>query len=222
MSKRAALLLIAVLAVSSLITAESAFAESPSKPSVPQFTARAVDHSYVVQATTSVDPYTGKQITHPSYIVENKTTDITIRNQPFVAPNSSTNLYYGVRVKGHFEEGWRELYSITNKTNDNRLRMQSASENTVISIPQDYPEGGQVDFQVEAVIATAHPIYVGSNFGYWTWETSGWSDTQTITIGDFAFIADWAQIATLTLSAIVVLVIVAGLVYWKKRKRQIQ
>jgi hypothetical protein len=61
--------------------------------------------------------------------------------------------------------------------------MQSASENTVISTPQDYPAGGQVDFQVEAVIATAHPLY-GTNFGYWSYETSGWSNTQTITIGE--------------------------------------
>jgi hypothetical protein len=153
-----------------------------SKPSVPEFTVELVDHSYVVPQTTSVDPYTGEEVIHPSYTVENKTIDITIKNQPFTSPNSSTNLYYGVRVKGNFEENWTELHYITNRTNDNRLRVQSASENTVISIPQDYPQG-KVDFQVKAVIATAHPL-LNTNFGHWTWEASDWSNTQTLAISE--------------------------------------
>jgi len=153
------------------------------KPSVPEFTVKFVDHSYVVPTSTSIDPYTGQQIVHPSYTVENKTIDIIIKNQPFAPPNNLTNLYYNVRVKGHFGENWTELYSISNNTPQNSLPMQSASENTVISTPQDYPAGGQVDFQVEAVIATAHPLY-GTNFGYWSYETSGWTNTQTITIGE--------------------------------------
>ena len=153
---------------------------STSKPSVPEFTVEIGDHSYIVPSYTSIDPYTGDPITHPSYTVENITIDITIKNQPFTPPDNLTNLYYGVRVKGHFEQSWTELYYITNRTNGNYLRIQSASENTVISIPQDYPQG-QVDFQVEAVVATAH-ILLNTNFGYWTWEASDWSVTQTITI----------------------------------------
>jgi hypothetical protein len=153
---------------------------STSKPSVPEFTVEIGDHSYIVPSYTSIDPYTGDPITHPSYTVENITIDITIKNQPFTPPDNLTNLYYGVRVKGHFEQSWTELYYITNRTNGNYLRIQSASENTVISIPQDYPQG-QVDFQVEAVIATAHPL-LNTNFGHWTWEASDWSNTQTITI----------------------------------------
>lgn len=182
MSKRATLLLIAVLTASSLLMVKAAPA-SASTPSVPEFTVKFVDHSYVVPTSTSIDPYTGQQIIHPSYTVENKTIDITIKNQPFAPPNNLTNLYYNVRVKGHFGENWTELYSISNNTPQNTLPMQSASENTVISTPQDYPAGGQVDFQVEAVIATAHPLY-GTNFGYWSYETSGWSNTQTLTIGE--------------------------------------
>jgi hypothetical protein len=182
MSKRATLLLIAILTVSSLLMVIAAPA-SASTPSVPEFTVKFVDHSYVVPTSTSIDPYTGQQIVHPNYTVENKTIDIIIKNQPFAPPNNLTNLYYNVRVKGHFGENWTELYSISNNTPQNTLPMQSASENTVISTPQDYPAGGQVDFQVEAVIATAHPLY-GTNFGYWSYETSGWSNTQTITIGE--------------------------------------
>jgi hypothetical protein len=150
------------------------------KPSVPEFTVELADHSYIVPSYTSPDPYTGEPITYPSYTVKNITIDITIKNQPFTPPDSLTNLYYGVRIKGHFEDSWTERYYITNSTNGNFLRIQSATENTVISIPQDYPQG-QVDFQVEAVIATAH-IFSNTNFGYWTWEASDWSNTQTITI----------------------------------------
>lgn len=152
-----------------------------SKPSLPEFTVGLADHSYVVPETTSIDPFTGKQIVNPSYTVENKTIDITIKNQPFTPPDSLTNLYYNIRVKGNFEQSWTELYEISNNTQQNTLRIQSASENTVISIPQDYPSGGLVDFQVEAVIAAAHP-FLNTNFGYWTWEAGGWSETQTLTI----------------------------------------
>ncbi len=151
------------------------------KPSVPEFTVKLVDHSYVVPTSTSIDPYTGQEIINPSYTVENKTIDITIKNQRFVPPDNLTKLYYNVRVKGHFEESWTELYQISNNTSQNSLRIQLDSENTVISTPQDYPSGGLVDFQVEAVIATAHPFF-NTNFGYWSYETSGWSNTQTITI----------------------------------------
>lgn len=152
-----------------------------SKPSVPEFTVELADHSYVVPETTSIDPYTGQEIIHPSYTVENKTIDITIKNQPFTPPDSLTDLYYNVRVKGNFEQDWTELYEISDNAPQNTLRIQSASEYTVISIPQDYPSGGLVAFQVEAVIATAHP-FLNTNFGYWTCEASGWSGTQTLTI----------------------------------------
>ena len=181
MSKALTLLLIAILVLSSLVMVGSVFAQSVPKPSVPEFTVELVDHSYVVPETTSIDPYTGKKIVNPSYKVENKTIEIIIKNQLFTPPDSFTNLYYNVRVKGNFEQDWTELYKISNNTSQNTLRMQSASENTVISIPQDYPSGGLVDFQVQAVIATAIPFDY-TNFGYWTWEASNWSNTQTITI----------------------------------------
>jgi hypothetical protein len=235
MNNRFAFVLVLVLASSSLIVVGSV--SGVTKPSVPEFTVKPVDNSYVVPPSTSIDPYTGQQINHPSYTVENKTIDITIKNQPFVPPDNLTNLYYGVRVKGHFEESWTERYYITNSTNGNHLRIQSASENTVISIPQDYPQHGQVDFQVEAVIATAHPLVsYNSNFGYWTWEASDWSNTQTITIGTntptatpessenqsgvlFGF--NWEQTALVVLCILViVLVIVDLLVHFKKRKHE--
>jgi hypothetical protein len=70
--KPATLLLITVLAVSSLIMVSSAFAQSITKPSVPEFTLVLVDSSYDVPTTYSIDPYTGENVTHNGYHVEDK------------------------------------------------------------------------------------------------------------------------------------------------------
>lgn len=171
-----------------LIMVGSAFAQTPTPPpvptpkhSIPEFTLKLADHSYDVPPSTTTT-YTGKQTvtTQPGYHVENKTIDITIKNQPFVSSSNLTNLYYDVRVKGHFEENWTELYPYSDDSRPD-LQLQSASENTLISTPQDYPAGGQVDFQVEAIIVTIHPLY-NTNFAYWEYETSDWSNTQTLSI----------------------------------------
>jgi hypothetical protein len=164
------------------------------KPSVPEFTVELVDHSYDVPSydvppTYGIDQYTGENVTIAEgyhvegYHVENKTIDITVTNQPFTSPDEYTHFGYNVRVKGPYGEHWTELYpyTVSQEVGPWNLRFQSASENTVISIPQDYPSGGTVEFQVEAVIAIGHP-FLNTNFGYWEYSTSGWSETQTITI----------------------------------------
>jgi hypothetical protein len=185
LSKHLIFYLVVILAVSSLLMIKPIDAQTIPKPAVPQFSVAVVDHSYVAQASTSIDPYTGKEITHPSYTVENKTIDITIKNQPFMPPNELTDLLFSIRLKGHFENTWRELYHITNKTNDNALLRQSHTVYTVLSIPQSFPANGSVDFQVKAFIAVGI-IDIGS-FGHWTWQESLWSPTQTIVITDNAF-----------------------------------
>jgi hypothetical protein len=193
-------------------------------PSAPEFTVELADHSYDIPTTYSTDPYTGENVTHPGYRVDNKTIDITIKNQPFVAPSNLTNiyydinLYYNIRVKGHFEENWTDLYYISNNTPQNSLPRQSASENTVILILQDYSAGDQVDFQAEAVIATAHQFF-SSSFGYWSWETSGWSNTQTITIPAPATSPIIQLLAIIGIAITVVLVGAALLVYFMRRKQ---
>jgi len=183
MSKTLALMLFTLLVLSSLVIVGSAFAQSITKPSVPEFTVELVDHSYVVPETTSIDPYTGEEVIHPSYTVENKTIDITIKKQPSVA-----GLSYNVRAKGHFEEKWTELFYY-DESGGSDLPTQSTSGDTVISISQKgYPDEGVVDFQVEAVIVTRHLLYPDypslSWLARWTYETSGWSSTQTLTLGE--------------------------------------
>lgn len=72
MRQRATLLFIAILAVSSLAMVESAFGQLITKPAVPEFTLVLVDSSYDVPTTYSIDPYTGENVTHHGYHVEEK------------------------------------------------------------------------------------------------------------------------------------------------------
>jgi hypothetical protein len=108
MGKRAALLLIAILAVSSLIMVESAFAQSIPKPFVPEFTVKFVNASYNV---TTTNPYTGLDETKQT---SNNSIEITINNQPF--DYSNNQIYYNIRAKPHYADNWTEIYPLQNRT----------------------------------------------------------------------------------------------------------
>lgn len=66
MSKGSAVILLAVLIISIIITSGFVCA-STAKPSAPEFTLKYVDNSYDVPpiATSTIDPYTGKQSQQP-------------------------------------------------------------------------------------------------------------------------------------------------------------
>ncbi len=234
------MLLILILAVSSLIMAKPAFAQTPSPTptpvstlsptpvptttptptptpvltattpeppvptetpyptvhsstlQVPQFTIQLGNHSYEVPpvTTTTTNPYTGQQTTttQPGYYVENETIDFTIVNQPhtsvFVPEYYGIDLYYDIRYKGHFEDTWTELY--TYDEDENILPTATNSTYTLISIPQSYPFDAQVDFQIRAINGTITSDYPGINqpFAYWTYQSSGWSNIETINVTD--------------------------------------
>jgi hypothetical protein len=115
MSKPAILLLIADLLASSLITVDFVLASIP-KPSVPEFNLKFVDNSYDVPSTYSPDPYTGKNVmTQAGYHVQNKSLEVTIKNQLFTnykdATGNNIMLYYDVSWKGHFEDYWKSFNS---------------------------------------------------------------------------------------------------------------
>jgi len=129
---------------------ESEFAQSITKPSVPEFTVKLVEHPYDVPTTYSIDKYTGENVTNPGFHVENKKIEISIKNQPSVYGENYT-LYYNVRVKGNFENNWVELYSYSDSSSGN-LPPKTDSQYTVLSLPADYPPNAQVNFQVEAII----------------------------------------------------------------------
>jgi len=205
MSKSATLLHIAVLTLSSLLMVESAFAQSIPKPSVPEFNVKLIDSSYVIPETTTIDPYTGQTVTHPSQRVEARTIEIRIKNMPFTpfeitnASNTYTvGFFYNVRWKGHFEEEWHEVYN----PNVNGFLGRDSGIETVFSRQGEYSstEGlklyyqgliatfspnAQVDFQVEAMIGYVHHVVaIPFSADVFEGETSGWSNTQTITIGE--------------------------------------
>ena len=111
-------IMINVLIFTSITYVSTVQAESSiPKPSVPEFTVKLASYPYDVPptTTTTADPYTGKETitTQPGYRVENKSIELTIKNQPFTpytdAEGHIVNMYYNVHVKGHFEDCWREL-----------------------------------------------------------------------------------------------------------------
>jgi hypothetical protein len=201
MSKFATLLLMAVLAVSGLIMVSSAFAQSITKPSVPEFTLKYVDYSYDVppKTTTSTDPYTNETITTtiPGSHVENKTIEVTINNNIGAS-------YFNFRYKGRYENEneWRyypfspsslgymlpDAYSVPYKA--------STSDYTVAALPsyffKDITEGGEVNVQVQALfgdfraVPYVHlaPLPAPTYDFYFEGTASNWSSTQTITISD--------------------------------------
>jgi hypothetical protein len=199
-SKGFSLLLVIVLAVSSLIMVESAFAQSIPKPSVPEFTLKLIDHSYDVPAktTSTTDPYTGKTITTitPGYRVEKKSIEITVTNQPFTpytdAEGHTINLSYDVRYKGHFSEsGWIQPYYQPIRNGEYGFTAQHPQSNsgyTIISVPSEFRVGDVVDFQVqklEGYYTSWEPmlaIVMGTS--QFTGQYSEWSNTQTLTIGE--------------------------------------
>ena len=82
-------MLLALLALSNLVMVGSVFAQSIPTPSVPEFSLRFVDASYDVPTTYTIDDYTGQNITHPGYHVENRTIEVRIKNQPFTSYESN-------------------------------------------------------------------------------------------------------------------------------------
>jgi hypothetical protein len=186
-----------VLLVVTSTTQLTGNAQTITKPSVPEFSLKLADHSYDIPLTYtySTDPYTGQEIKtpHGGQHVENLTIDIAIKNQPV-----SANLYYNIRVKGHFapESEWKELYSPYSDRNREGdyfcyqiSPIQLSSQYTVISYPiANYPVKGQVDFQVQALEGTFtqfYPYALISAYGYqFKGELSGWSNTQTIALSE--------------------------------------
>jgi len=214
------LLLIALLAVSSLslMIAKPASALSVPSPTIPQFTVKYIKASY-----PSINPYTGA-----SEQVDNSTIQLSIQNQPFNAL-STYSLYYNVRTKGHFEsDNWTiqeqdvSVFSNSAAGISDTLGVEpSDSEYTVISYPADYPPDSQVDFQVQAIVynltsvfQSDHPLAPPPLNQYGTYyqipeifKTTNWSNTQTVTIGQVSNSSSPAPTSTLTVPEFPALVI---------------
>jgi hypothetical protein len=174
--KSFSLLLVVILAVSSLILVESASAQTIPKPSVPEFTSKLISPPAESQSV-------------------NRTIELSIKNQPSV---SEYGFFYMTRARVN-GGNWSLLYTIDN------VPGKSSGEYTTLSYPSDGPvveyqyylgdrienlfPGDKVDFQVQAMIGSIHRVYNPNHtsqldmYPYvFTGETSDWSNTQTITI----------------------------------------
>lgn len=195
MPKKFVLAVILVFMVSSLIMIKSV--NGVPIPTVPEFTVEIIDASYDVPPASSVDKYTGETVTTPGRHVEAYHIEVSIKNQPFTNVSNSITYYlsYNIRVKGHFEEGWTELYAPPSGEFFH-YPYQSKSGYTNISISGQYPYDAKVDFQVEAILSHHSTVLTPKFPMLWPQyanatvetdvividETSGWSPTQTVTI----------------------------------------
>jgi hypothetical protein len=201
-AKSFALIMILIMVVSGLMVIEHAFAQI-STPSVPEFTAKYVDRSYDIPSTYGVDPYTGKTvITKYGEHVDNRTIEITIINQPFTpftdTNGNNINMFYNVRFKGSFGQDWTKMfgvdrevwYSFDNPVDNYGYMIQSnSSQYTIVEITNS-PAQGQMDIQVEALEGYTNRTTIQGHImmavvGYIFYgQESGWSNTQTVTIGN--------------------------------------
>jgi hypothetical protein len=202
MRSSTAMAFVLILAASSTIIVKPTSAQT--KPSIPEFALKFVDNSYYVYPTpiVEIDPYTGKQTvtTYPSYQIQNRTIEVTIRNQQFTPYSDENqhmiNLFYYFSFKGHFEDTWsyypRNFFS---KDSDEIPTIpQSTSDYTVVlfndyTFPFKTPAEGQMDFRVQAQIGYYNVSMSiipepGAPFTVYNFvgQVSGWSNTQGITI----------------------------------------
>jgi hypothetical protein len=238
-----ALCLVTILAVTSLLIVLPTKAQTIPKPSVPEFTLQIVSHPYDVPTTTSIDTYSGEEIIHQGYHVENNSIQVKIKNQAFnpidITENENswtTNLNYNVRIKGHFAEqsqDWIELY----QASDGYPQPTSGLDYTIISYTIgvnthtflgtrmiDLKGGDKVDFQVETMSGYIHREATSIPGSGWvfTGETSGWSSTQTVTIPATNSPNPTVPEFPITATLIVVLAAVSLLLVIGKRKQKFQ
>ena len=246
--KSFALILIGVIAISfvGLLTIKPVKGQSGQTPNysdyiptpeVPQFTLRFVQSVYDEIVT---NPYTGAKTTQQ---VNNSTIEIIIKNQPFTpynygwqymgeVVNSSTSLWYNVQFKGNYSQNWTDLYFT------NRYPTQSnSSDYTILDVPQNasgttsefstvwtnptsFPAGGEIDFEIQAIIGGWFPPVLYSSYNLplnFIAKNSNWSSAQTITIPSSSVLPtstptvpelSWLAIVPLLLSVFSVAVIV--------------
>jgi hypothetical protein len=195
-SKLAGQLLIALLILSNLLIVESTFAQSTSEPSVPDFTIKAVD----------------------------TTIEVTIKNQQLTSYENGSypSLYYGFRFKDHNERigfwDYDPPYFVLPSTYGGYYKAAD-SDFTVVSLSLErynFPSG-HIDIQALALVGNQYPTTMqnGTVYGF-KGVISGWSNTQTLTIGE--------NLSSSTELIVIVVVIVAAVIvvllsYFKKRKR---
>jgi hypothetical protein len=191
-SKTFAIILTIIIAMSCLIllTINPANAQTAPNPSVPKYILQYVDGSYDVPTTQTIDPYTGKTITHQGYHVNQTIFEMVIQNQL----NPIDDLYYSINVKGHYSNEWINFFDLS----EGLPRQDPSSTQTIIrmgTLGEDglvlqgahktitIPSGGKEDIQVQALIGSIGRNASAPMAPYTFYGTqSDWSPVQIITV----------------------------------------
>jgi hypothetical protein len=183
--------LTAILIGGLILASAMHFGTVQAKPSVPEFTVTLEAHPYYVPPVYEIDPYTGENVTiHQGYDVQNKSIVFTIKSIPFTPYNDTDGnlieLYYHIRVKGHFEEDWTELDHINSSDSEYTIGSYAYGQNANNNILREITTGDTVDFQVETQVGYYTRVYANLQFYVYNFigDSSGWSATQTLTIGE--------------------------------------
>jgi hypothetical protein len=199
------LLLVVILAISSLMMVEPTFAQTPTAspfpiptPSVPEFSVQLVGPPYLKPTTYQLDQSTGQIVANIGYSNEYSAVELTIKNQPLVFDYSNVHLigafgfYYNIQIKPHSSSGdWIDIYHAW----DYGYGVPSNSEYTNLSFSIEGQmgvgvlAGTQLDVQVQAMIGSIGRQYnpnSSSQIDMYPYvfigKTSAWSSTQTISI----------------------------------------
>lgn len=209
MNRKIGLALILIMAASTV----TVFAVKPAKaqpiptPSVPQFTVQLVKTSDVPEIYW-LSPGPNLTISISPDNNTNYTIELTVKNQPFIAPFTENGqimaLSYDVRVKEDYSENWTDVYALTEfypvPTNSTytiipfplevsgiqTYTIESCYYGAYDSTLRGVSAGDRINFQVETQIGYAHRDPVPLSPWYFEGQTSGWSGTQTITIPEGA------------------------------------
>jgi len=158
------------------------------KPSTPKFTIKLVDYSYYIPPTYSVDPYTGENVTiTEGRQIDKRSIEVNITNQ-FARPIYG-QLYYQIRLKGHYEDKWTYApeqryygYHIASDTEYTIVLLNRAKYDL-----ESRRAESKIDFQVQRLLGNEEVITTITQFGEghlyeFTGEADDWSEIQTITI----------------------------------------
>jgi hypothetical protein len=210
-SKSLSLLLIVVLLItSSLLIIQFATAQTIPKPSVPKFTITVFENGY----------------------------QMDISNQPIILNgHDMAGIFYDIRIKSHSTENWVHK-TVPNATQAIRGYIQEMGQSGNTTLTSDFKsirhllnlssESQQIDFQVEAINGYPNMTLANMFFGIEpdktpiiTVNTSGWSESQTITIPEInnqkgtdlllATVIVWVSVA--------ILVVVVSLLLFRRHRK---
>jgi hypothetical protein len=206
-TKSLTLILILTMTVSSLTMFKPAFAQSITKPSVPEFTMKYSDYSYDEPPVYGIDPNTDeKVVVVKGYHVDNRSIQFSIKNQPFTPftdPSSgrTIDLFYNIKYKFGSEwislfGGERMFYAGRSDSNFSPYTefgypiQNYTSQYTIITYNfLDVPRNGRMDIQVQAlegytnssIVGESHIFFATYDYAFYG-EKSGWSSIQTINL----------------------------------------